>query len=206
MRGYSCGNLIGLGRSASSIPHPKDALTKTPHNSSSNGSATSWSTLCKQSPLPRARSSSPRPVAHPRQGHFTEAAGGSWQTIPAQGLSPSCSAPGGPSTALPCSALQVFGINADWGWASQAGRRHHRKGYTLGLKSVPKRNSHKAAPATALLHLLPGTALLVASRRRGRMCPSLCITVTHSKNSLPSLTDWHPCSTARELAQTCFRR
>lgn len=57
MRGYSCGNLIGLGRSASSIPHPKDALTEMPDNSSNSGSATSWSTLCKQNPLPRAHSS-----------------------------------------------------------------------------------------------------------------------------------------------------
>lgn len=68
----------------------------------------------------------------------------------------------------------------------------------LEAKYIPKRNGHKAEPSTALFRLLPlrlSKVLLRASNHWGRICPSLVLTVTYSKNSFLKLIDWNPCST-----------
>lgn len=57
-------------RSDSSIPHPKDAVTKTSHSSSSDRSAPGWATLGKQNPVPWLTAAAPGPGS-PWTGAFS---------------------------------------------------------------------------------------------------------------------------------------
>lgn len=159
-------------------------------------------------------------VPHPLQT-FTGAAGDSEQTIPTRGTSLSCSAPqcasAAPGSLRNHSPLltrhQVFGINAKWGMrqVSQANRSYYEKHTHWGSNTFPKWNGRKLDPSTVLCHLLPhslpgGQVLPIASNHQGRICSSLCTTVTYSKNSFPNLIDWNPCYTVSKASSDMFQK
>lgn len=160
-------------RSDSSIPHPKDAVTKTPHSSSSDRSAPGWATLGKQNPVPwLTHGSSPRPRLTLDRSIFT----GQYQALGRQFLLKASALPAllpGPALPLPCSALQLFGIGADQGWAAQAGRRYPRTGDkgTTGTQIHPPKEQAQSS-STALFHLLPASP--VGSAEPGAGCAPPC--------------------------------
>lgn len=79
----------------------KGCTHKSPHSSSSDRSAVGWGHPVLAGPCATGSQQQPQALAQPWQGHFHRGSTRLWQTIPAQGMSPSCSAP---ALALPSSA------------------------------------------------------------------------------------------------------
>lgn len=133
-------------RSDSSIPHPKDAVTKTPHSSSSDRSAPGWATLSIQNPVPWLTAAAPGPGS-PWTGAFSR---GSTRLLGDNSCSRHqpfllCSqAQHCPCLAQLCSSLASVltrdGLHRQAGGIPGQGTR-----VQLGLKSIPQRNRHKAA-------------------------------------------------------------